>query len=248
MNAARVLHLKGSVWDDFRMTATSAGSHAKARVLCVDDDRDIAELVQAILVDEGYQVSCLYEVADDALFRAAGRLEPDVVLLDSATATDYGDAWSLAAELHRRSRPVPVVMFTAHVDAVAEAESRTSPRATEANFAAIVRKPFEIDELLEAVAIAAGRSEPFDRSDAGEQARTEALVAELVARGATDVRPSKMREWALFRDRDGRLVQLYWWQMRGVYQVGRYDESGRMAMVGQFSGRDAALELSLPVK
>jgi CheY-like chemotaxis protein len=30
-------------------------------VLCVDDHRDIAEIVQAVLVDEGYAVSCLYE-------------------------------------------------------------------------------------------------------------------------------------------------------------------------------------------
>ena len=158
-------------------------------VLCVDDDRDIAEVVQAILTDEGYDVSCLYELADDALFRAAGRLEPDVVLLDSSSATDYAGAWGLAAELHRRSRPVPVVMFTAHVGSADEAEEGTSPRSTEAAFAAIVRKPFHLDELIEAVATAAGHSVPFDRSRGAETERTEALVKALEARGATEVRP-----------------------------------------------------------
>lgn len=54
-----------------------------ASVLCVDDDRDVAEVVQAVLTDEGYKVSCLYELEDEALLRAVGRLEPDVVLLDS---------------------------------------------------------------------------------------------------------------------------------------------------------------------
>ena len=216
-----------------------------ASVLCVDDDRDIAEIVQAILTDEGYEVSCLYELADDALLRAAGRLEPDVVLLDSSSASDYAEAWTLAAELHHRPRPVPVVMFTAHLQAVAEAEEGASPRATEAAFAAVVRKPFDIDDLIKAVATAAGLSERFDRSRAGEAARTEALVKALEARGATDVRPSQMREWALCRDQQGRLVQLYWWQSRGVYQVGRYDETGRMLMVGQFVERDAAIELAL---
>lgn len=215
-------------------------------VLCVDDDRDVAEVVQAILTDEGYQVSCLYELADDALFRAAGRLEPDVVLLDSTSATDYGNAWKLAAELHHRHRPVPVVMFTAHVGAVDEAEKGTSPRATEAAFAAIVPKPFHLDELLEAVATAGGRSVPFDRSGGAEAARTKALVKALEARGATEVRPSRMREWALFRDPHGRLVQLYWWQARGAYQVGRYKDNGQMVMVGQFVDRDAAIELALP--
>lgn len=223
-------------------------SDSPVSVLCVDDDRDVAEVVQAILTDEGYKVSCLYDLADEALFRAAGRLEPDVVLLDSTSATDYGNAWKLAAELHHRHRPVPVVMFTAHVSAVDEAEEGTSPRATEAGFAAIVPKPFHLDELLTAVATAAGSSVPFDRSSRAETARTKALVGALEARGATDVRPSKMREWALFRDPQGRLVQVYWWQARGVYQVGRYNDDGQMVMVGQFVDRDAAIELALPLR
>ena len=218
-----------------------------ASVLCVDDDRDVAEVVQAVLSDEGYRVSCLYELDDDALLRAAGRLEPDVVLLDSSSATDYAGAWAMAAELHERSRPIPVVMFTAHPGAADEAEEGTSDRATQAAFAAIVRKPFVIDDLIAAVATAAGLSVPFDRSRGAETARTEALVKALEARGATNIRPSRMREWALFRDRRRRLLQLYWWQARGVYQVGRYDEAGQMVMIGQFVDRDAAIEVALPL-
>jgi CheY-like chemotaxis protein len=195
-------------------------------VLCVDDDRDVAEVVQAILADEGYRISCLYELADDALMRAVGSLEPDVILLDSASAIDYSDAWNLAAALHRRARPVPVVMFTAHAQATREAREGGSERAEQAAFAAILEKPFHLDDLLEAVATAAGRSNSFDRSPAAEEERTRSLVTALEARGATDVRPSKMREWAMFRDRDGRLVQVYWWQTRGVYQVGRYRDDG----------------------
>jgi CheY-like chemotaxis protein len=38
-------------------------------ILCVDDDRDVVEVVQAILEDEGYAVSCLYDLTDDALGR-----------------------------------------------------------------------------------------------------------------------------------------------------------------------------------
>lgn len=218
-----------------------------ASVLCVDDDRDVAEVVQAVLTDEGYKVSCLYELEDEALLRAVGRLEPDVVLLDSSSAIDYADAWPMAAQLHRRMRRVPVIMFTAHPGAADEAEEGTSNRAAEAGFAAIVRKPFHIDDLLAAVATAAGLSVPFDRSQSGETARTDALVEALAARGATDIRPSQMREWALFRDRRGRMLQLYWWQARGVYQVGRYDAGGgQMVMIGQFVDRDAAIDLALP--
>ena len=216
------------------------------QVLCVDDDRDIAEIVQAVLTDEGYKVSCLYDLADNALPRVVGQLEPDVILLDSGEHADFGGGWRIAADLHSRGRPVPVVMFTAHHTDAAEARQGASDRARDAGFVAILEKPFHLDDLLSAVAIAAGRSMPFDRSAAAETQRTNELVEALAARGATDIRPSQMREWALFRDRGGSLLQLYWWQQRGVYQVGRYDEEGTMRMIGQFIERDAAIELALP--
>ena len=89
-------------------------------ILCVDDDRDVVEVVQAILEDEGYAVSCLYDLTDDALLRTIGRLEPDAVLLDGFAAASYGDAWDLAAGIRNRPRSVPVVMFTAQARDIAE--------------------------------------------------------------------------------------------------------------------------------
>ena len=219
--------------------------HAKT-VLCVDDDREVVELIDAILADEGYRVITLLEYDEDLLLREMGRAEPDVVLLDSATAGGYGDSWHTAATIAKRSRPVAVVMFTAHARDLEEAVEATSDRARAARFAAVVPKPFHLDDLLAAIAVAAGLSRPFDRSRAGEARRTRELVAALEARGATDVRPSRMREWALFRDPAGRLLQLYWWQQRGVYQVGRYRESGQLVVLGQFVDRDAAIGAALP--
>lgn len=215
-------------------------------VLCVDDDRDVADLVQAILTDEGYQVSCLYTLDDDALLRAIGRLEPDCILLDGTDKTDYGAGWLAAADVARRQRPVPVVMFSAHTGSISEAGEGRSDRAAAAHFAAIVPKPFHLDDLLVTVAGAVGRSQRFDRSEAAEAERTRALVQALSDRGATDIAPSKFREWALFRDQKSELLQLYWWQWRGVYHVGRYTDRGQLRMLGQLVDRDAAIELALP--
>ena len=47
--------------------ADPVAPQTQARVLCVDDDRDIAEIVQAVLIDAGYAVSCLYDLSGDAL-------------------------------------------------------------------------------------------------------------------------------------------------------------------------------------
>ena len=221
-------------------------SEAAPAVLCVDDDRDIAEIVQAVLADSGYRISCLYSLEDDALLRTVGRLEPDCVLLDSASSSDYGAGWVAAAALALRQRAIPVVMFTAHRMDSAEAREGGSDRAQAAHFEAVLDKPFDLDDLLAVVARATGHAVPFDRSPEAEARRTDALVKALAAEGATEIRPSEMREWATFRDKRGRLCQLYWWQGRGVYQLGRYTESGRMTMVGQFVDRDAAIEAALP--
>lgn len=215
-------------------------------VLCVDDDHDIAEIVEAVLDDEGYAVSCLYTSDRGMLARTVGQLEPDCVLLDSASAVGYDQAWIEAASLGTRSRPVPVVMFTAHSQDAAEARTGSSERALAAHFVAVLEKPFQLDDLVAAVAKATGQAVPFNHSPAAEKARTRALVEALQARGATEVEPSKRREWATFRDKEGHLCQMYWWQSRGVYQLGRYQATGRMTMVGQFVDRDAAIEAVLP--
>ena len=59
---------------------------------------------------------------------------------------------------------------------------------------------------------------------------------------STDVRTSTRREWATFRSPDDdRIYQLYWWQLLGVYILGRYEPDGRLTPVGQFLERDAAI-------
>ena len=172
-------------------------------------------------------------------------MEPDCVLLDSGSSIGYDDAWIDAAALALRRRAVPTIMFTGHIKETAEARAGKSPRARDAHFAAVLDKPFSIEDLLAAVAEATGQSIPFDRTAAGEAKRTKSLVKALEQRGATDIQPSVQREWAIFRDKGGRLVQLYWWQTRGVYQVGRFEETGEMTMIGLFIERDAAIDAAL---
>ena len=62
------------------------------------------------------------------------------------------------------------------------------------------------------------------------------------AAGATDVRTSGRREWATFvSPHDDRIYQLYWWQTKGVYMIGRYDDDGRLEMIGEFLERSSAI-------
>lgn len=130
----------------------------RPRVLCVDDDHSIGETVQAILEEEGYDVTCLFEITDVALRRAIGDLDPDCVLLDSSSRSDYGASWDAAAWIHHLERTVPVVMFSAHLADSREAVANLTDRAREAGFAAVILKPFSLDQLVDAVSIAVARS------------------------------------------------------------------------------------------
>ncbi|HET8567808.1 MAG TPA: response regulator [Candidatus Limnocylindria bacterium] len=219
-------------------------------VLIADNDRDIAELVRALLTDEGYAVTVLSGLTPESVTAAVGRLEPDCVLLDgeSGTMGDYGASWEMAAALSARARAVPVVMFTAHRGATEEARSGSSRRAREAGFAAVVAKPFDVDAILDAVAHAVGRSEPFDGSEPADERRTDELVWRLEELGARDVRRSSRREWVTFRATDGTLLQLYWWQSEGCYYVGAYPGNGsRLETLGLFYELDAAVACAASV-
>ena len=137
----------------------------RPRVLCVDDDPGIGETVKAILADEGYEVTCLLEINDEGIRRAIDELKPDCVLLDSTSRTDYGESWEAAAWIHNLARAVPVVMFSAHLADSREAVANLTERAQEAGFAAVLLKPFSIEQLIDAVSLAVARPQGHEPGD-----------------------------------------------------------------------------------
>lgn len=111
------------------------------KVLVVDDDNDLRELVRTALAREGYQVL----TAPDA-FRALEVLErerPAVALLD---ITMPGmDGLEMLSRLRERDRDVRVIMMTA-VSTPAAAASALRGQACD-----FIAKPFDVDQLLSAV-------------------------------------------------------------------------------------------------
>lgn len=224
------------------------------KVLIVEDDPVLGDLVQTILVDDGYTASVLGSalvdrVGADALRGAVGRLEPDCVLLDSGgRGMMPQSSWVDAAWLHDRARAVPVVMFTVDAEAMQEARLGASARSQAAAYFAVLDKPFNLDDLLDTVARAVGHAVPFDASPAAEAARTAALVARIEAAGGREVRPSAHREWASFTSADGACVQLYWGQRDGMYHVVRCAApDSPLERVGRFPDLDAAVALAVAV-
>jgi CheY-like chemotaxis protein len=135
-------------------------SESAARVLVVDDDADIADLVEDLLAEEGYAVTLLRDRDLESVRSAVERLRPDCVLLDGAIPGVFGESWADAAWMAAMSAPVPVIMFSAEHRATREAQGDESQRSHAAHFSSVLPKPFDLDELLRVVALAVSQS-PF---------------------------------------------------------------------------------------
>src|SRR5688572_53561 len=133
------------------------------KVLIIDDDADIANLVDEVLSEDGYAVTIVRDARIEAIQEVVAELEPDCMLLDGGVGSGYGASWESAAQMAARLPAVPVIMFTAHAGASAEAMEHTSERSQAAGFAAVLRKPFNLTELLRAVEVAVGDSHRSDQ-------------------------------------------------------------------------------------
>ena len=110
-------------------------------VLVVEDDRDLATLVEMIVSDAGYAVDTAADGAE-ALERVAERM-PGVILLDMRMPVMNG--WEFAREFRARHGPAaPIVVVTAAENA--------QLRAEEIGADGWLEKPFDVDDVLRMIA------------------------------------------------------------------------------------------------
>jgi two-component system, chemotaxis family, chemotaxis protein CheY len=109
---------------------------AAVRVLVVDDDPDVLEVVGDLLADEGYAVSTARNGAE--ALEQAGRAPPDLILLDMIMPVM--DGWAFAREYGQLPGPRAPIIVTAATFA--------EDRARQIGAAAHCAKPFEADTLL----------------------------------------------------------------------------------------------------
>jgi CheY-like chemotaxis protein len=109
------------------------------RVLVVDDDPDIRDLLVSVLKDDGFEAESARN-GKDAL-DVLERWPADVVVLD--LMMPVMDGWTFADRMRERWR-IPIVVLSAATDL-----SRHAKRLEAAD---VVPKPFELDALLPRIA------------------------------------------------------------------------------------------------
>jgi len=120
-----------------------------ARVLVVDDDPTIRQMVAFVLIDEGYAV----DQASNGAFalQLIEKKSPDIILLDMMMPGMNG--WEFSRLYRDRyERRAPIIVFTATRDA--------AERGTDVGAETVVAKPFDLDELVKTIESVLRRFQP----------------------------------------------------------------------------------------
>ena len=128
-------------------------------VLVVEDDKNIADLLQLYLEKEGYAVTLAHDGGEGLeKFRA---IDPDLVLLD--VMMPVMDGWQVCRLIRSESK-TPVIMLTA------KAQTDDKVMGLKAGADDYITKPFEMKEVLARIEAV------LRRSDCGEKNATRRLV------------------------------------------------------------------------
>ena len=109
------------------------------KILVLDDDDDILEIISFLLVDNGYHVKTLN--CGDTVFEDIKSFEPDLILMDVMLAGLDGRSICKSIKENHLTYFVPVILISGTHDL---AKSLNLPGAPND----FVAKPFDIDHLL----------------------------------------------------------------------------------------------------
>jgi two-component system alkaline phosphatase synthesis response regulator PhoP len=118
-------------------------------ILIVEDERVIAEILSAVLEDEGYRVVIANNGKQGLDRLAEGR--PDLVLCDIMMPGLDGREVARAMSANSRYRTIPLILMSA---------AHMPVNRHDYPYTDFLRKPFDMDELIETVAKALNGSKP----------------------------------------------------------------------------------------
>jgi len=185
------------------MSERKNNSKAPARILVVEDERDISALVAYHLTKEGYRVRTA-EGGQEAIELAEAE-RPDLIVLDLMLPGFSG--YDVLAELQRRSElaDVPVILLTAR------REEADRVKGLELGADDYVTKPFSPRELILRVGAVLRRAQSPAVAGSGRTLRGGPITIDLnalrvVVEGETiDLTPTEFRLLVTLLERRGRV-------------------------------------------
>ncbi len=131
--------------DDAPVEDSRLMERAAKRIVVVDDDPQLAELMREFLSDEGYDVSVCSE--GEQAFAIVQTLLPDLVILDVRMAEINGLGVLYLLSTDPRTREIPVLLCTA----ISTGEMEPWQAVLEQKGVPVLYKPFTLTTLAEQV-------------------------------------------------------------------------------------------------
>jgi len=112
-----------------------------AKILVIDDDKSILEVVKTILEMEGYDVETISNWPD--VFEKIKKYKPDLVILDIFIAGSDGRVICKDLKKSKTTAHIPVILFSA--------TKRLEDYTKDSNAQGYIKKPFNTKELINIV-------------------------------------------------------------------------------------------------
>jgi DNA-binding response OmpR family regulator len=112
------------------------------KILAVDDDSDILEVLKFILEDSGYEVETLSD--GHLLFEKIKSSLPDLILLDIMLGNIDGRELCKSVKLTAETHAIPVILISASHTVAGSMNLKGAPDA-------FLAKPFDISDLLKLI-------------------------------------------------------------------------------------------------
>ena len=163
----------GQVADSVRVEDGPPMERATKRIVVVDDDPQLADLMREFLTDEGYDVRVCSE--GEQAFAVIQTLVPDLVILDVRMAEINGLGVLYLLSTDPRTREIPVLMCTA----ISSGDMQPWEAVLDQKGVPVLFKPFSLAEL-------AARVEAMVNPPAAQAARSDAepSAGEVSSKGA----------------------------------------------------------------
>ncbi len=114
------------------------------KILIVDDNKLIVEVMTYILVNKGYKVISLHNA--DQVFNKVKSSHPDLIILDDTLPGMQGREICQLLKLNRSTKNLPVIMCSDNDDIGESLKQKGAPND-------ILHKPFDVDSLVDKVEI-----------------------------------------------------------------------------------------------
>jgi DNA-binding response OmpR family regulator len=111
------------------------------RILVLDDNQDILEMVNEVLAYENFDVHAISD--SSGVITVAEEFNPDLVILDYRLNNANGGEICLELKSHPQLKDTPVIIFSAYINVNVD--------FAKYNCDAVISKPFDLSQLIETV-------------------------------------------------------------------------------------------------